>query len=378
MEAIATRYSLLPRSLPVSGTRKAEIAAAAAAIPFPLPSAPASSSLRDFSFPSKNPKSPRLPCSSSNLQESKPSTDLGLLLEVEGVLADIHRFGNRQSFNVAFQKLGLDCANWTEPVYADLMRIIQIIFSRKAGGDEDRMLVLFFNRIGWPTSLPTSEKESFMKNVIREKRKALEEIVTSSNLPLRPGVENFIDDALSEGVPVMMLIAYSRNGDKISRSIIDKLGHDRISKIKIIGKEEVEGSFYGQLVLGKGVSSTLDEQLVKEAQKAVSMEKQRIAEEVAAILKLTVDIDTSPSENFEKIVATLRAGAEYAGLPAQNCVLIAGSQSSILGAERVGMPCVVLRSSLTARAEFRQAKAVMDGFGGADLTISRLRHKKWS
>ncbi|XP_008806687.1 CBBY-like protein isoform X8 [Phoenix dactylifera] len=366
MEAIATRYSLLPRSLPVSGTRKAEIAAAAAAIPFPLPSAPASSSLRDFSFPSKNPKSPRLPCSSSNLQESKPSTDLGLLLEVEGVLADIHRFGNRQSFN----KLGLDCANWTEPVYADLMR--------KAGGDEDRMLVLFFNRIGWPTSLPTSEKESFMKNVIREKRKALEEIVTSSNLPLRPGVENFIDDALSEGVPVMMLIAYSRNGDKISRSIIDKLGHDRISKIKIIGKEEVEGSFYGQLVLGKGVSSTLDEQLVKEAQKAVSMEKQRIAEEVAAILKLTVDIDTSPSENFEKIVATLRAGAEYAGLPAQNCVLIAGSQSSILGAERVGMPCVVLRSSLTARAEFRQAKAVMDGFGGADLTISRLRHKKWS
>jgi len=52
------------------------------------------------------------------------------------------------------------------------------------------------------------------------------------------------------------------------RSVVEKLGHDRISKVKIVGKEEVEGSLYGQLVLGKGVSSSLDEQLAKEARKA--------------------------------------------------------------------------------------------------------------
>ena len=34
--------------------------------------------------------------------------------------------------------------------------------------------------------------------------------------------------------------------------------------------------------------------------------------------------------------------------------------------------------SLTSRAEFHSAKAIMDGFGGADLTISKLRQKKWS
>lgn len=31
--------------------------------------------------------------------------------------------------------------------------------------------------------------------------------------------------------------------------------------------------------------------------------------------------------------------------------------------------------SSTSRAEFPSAKAVMDGFGGADLTISKLRQK---
>lgn len=239
------------------------------------------------------------------------------------------------------------------------------------------MLLLFFNRIGWPTSLPTNEKESFMKSVLREKLKALEVFSASDSLPLRPGVEQFIDDALNEGVPVAILTTYGRNGEKTSRSIIEKLGQERTSKIHIVGKEEVERSLYGQLVLGEGVASSLDEQLVKEAQKAASAEKQRIAEEVASILKLSVDINAA-SKSSEKIIVTLRAGSEYVGRDVQNCVLVAGSQSGVLAAERIGMPCIVVRSSLTARAEFHSAKAVMDGFGGTDLTISKLLSKKWS
>ncbi|KAF5935953.1 hypothetical protein HYC85_027082 [Camellia sinensis] len=69
---------------------------------------------------------------------------------------------------------------------------------------------------------------------------------------------------------------------------------------------------------------------------------------------------------------------DYAGLPLYNCVLVAGSQSGVSGAERINMPCIVLRNSLTSRAEFPSASAIMDGFGGADLTISRLRNKRWS
>lgn len=52
------------------------------------------------------------------------------------------------------------------------------------------------------------------------------------------------------------------------RLIAEKLGIDRISKTKIVGDDEVKQSFYGQLVFGKGVSSSLDEQLAKEVSKA--------------------------------------------------------------------------------------------------------------
>lgn len=54
------------------------------------------------------------------------------------------------------------------------------------------------------------------------------------------------------------------------RFIADKLGPERISKVKIVGNEEVEQSSYGQIILGigKGLLSGVDEQLAKEAIKA--------------------------------------------------------------------------------------------------------------
>ncbi|CAI9299131.1 unnamed protein product [Lactuca saligna] len=310
---------------------------------------------------------------SSGIGSDDPSNStrqLAVLLEVEGVLMDVYRMGNREAFNLAFKKLGLDCANWTEPIYLDLVR--------KSFGGEEEMLTLYFNKIGWPTSLPTNEKGSFMKSVLREKQKALEDLVMSKSLPLRPGAEDFIDDAHKEGVPVVVLAAYSKSGENIAKPIIERLGKDRMSKIKVVGKMEVEESFYGQLVLGKGVSSSLDEKLINEARKAAAIEKQKIAKEVASALKLSVDIDTTSSESVKKIVAALRAGAEYAEVGVPDCVLVAGSLPGVTAAEQIGMPCVVLRSRLTSRAEFPSADAILDSFGAPDLTISRLRQLRAS
>lgn len=112
---------------------------------------------------------------------------------------------------------------------------------------------------------------------------------------------------------------------------MEKLGTDRMSKTKIIGDNEVKQSFYGQLVSGKGVSSGLDEQLAKEVSKAgkrlsftcflpcfkvssvrficfvesASAEKQRIAEAVASMLKLKVELNTTSSERYTFCVLLL-------------------------------------------------------------------------
>ncbi|XP_058752542.1 CBBY-like protein isoform X1 [Vicia villosa] len=320
-----------------------------------------------FHFPGKSPRHTTAVIAASSADDSgTTSQDLAVLLEVDGVLVDAYRVGNRIAFNKAFEKLGLDCASWNEPVYSDLLR--------RSIGDEEKMLFLYFNRIGWPSSLPTNEKGLFTKSVLLEKEKALEEFVTSKSLPLRPGVEQFIDDAYNEGIPVVVLTAYTKSGDNIARTILEKLGNDRSNKVTVVGIKEAEQSLYGQLISGKVIAHGLDEELAKEARRAASAEKQRLAKEVASMLNLSVAIDTGLSESLDKIVTALHAGAECARLPISNCVLVAGSQSGAAGAERAGMPCVVLRSSLTSKAEFPLAIATMDGFGGGDLTISKLRN----
>lgn len=91
------------------------------------------------------------------------------------------------SLLAAFQELGLDCANWTEPVYADLLRCYSshllrlncegwwwtkwmgqmdkgcewftccllccLVCHRQAGGIEEAMLTTFFDRVCSPVSI---------------------------------------------------------------------------------------------------------------------------------------------------------------------------------------------------------------------------------
>ncbi|XP_059069887.1 CBBY-like protein isoform X6 [Cryptomeria japonica] len=206
---------------------------------------------------------------------------IAILLEVEGVIADVGFSGNYHAFNVAFQKLGLNYASWTRPVYMNLLR--------KAGGDDKRMLFLFFDRIGWPTSYPTNEKESFLKNLLREK--------------------------------IMLDPAAYRCGQELRSLWMMHL------------RNKYRSLYYLHTV---GMEKKL----------LVAGEKQRVAEEVASMLNLSVEIDTTPDEMLKKIIASLRAGAEYTDIPLQNCILLSGCQAGVCAAQRIGMPCIVIRSRI--------------------------------
>lgn len=43
-------------------------------------------------------------------------------------------------------------------------------------------------------------------------------------------------------------------------------------------------------------------------------------------------------------IAALRAGAEIAGVPVRNCILLAGGNNGIEAAQRISMPCVAVKS----------------------------------
>ncbi|GAQ90108.1 hypothetical protein KFL_006010040 [Klebsormidium nitens] len=286
--------------------------------------------------------------------------NMAVVFEIEGVLTDIHRRANREAYNLSFKDLDLDCANWTEPVYKDLYRSV--------GGDEERMLQVFFDRIGWPLAVPTSERKTFTRKCLEIKKKHLESFIEAGRLPLRPGVAEFVQEAASEGVALVILGVSSRIGYDATRKLVEGLG----DAVRVLSDEDVRASTYAQVAAGEGALAGIDNMLARQLAEAVNAEKQRLAEMVAEKLKLTVDLDTGGKS--EEALLALRAAAELAGTPVGRCVLLAGSHVGVQAAARISMPCVVVKSSYTAGAEFPGALATYGDYGmGSGVTLAKLR-----
>ncbi|KAJ7187703.1 hypothetical protein O6H91_Y533900 [Diphasiastrum complanatum] len=74
----------------------------------------------------------------------------------------------------------------------------------------------------------------------------------------------------------------------------------------------------------------------------------------------------------KEAIMLLRAGAEASKAAFHRCILLAGGDTGVQAASRIGMPCIVVRSSVTARAEFPAARGALDGFGAGAITLARL------
>ncbi|CAI5502641.1 unnamed protein product [Closterium sp. Naga37s-1] len=242
---------------------------------------------------------------------------------------------------------------------------------RKCAGNFELLLSTHFNASAWPIpSLDAQAKQALLQRLLNLKAQALSRALQQGSVPLRPGLVDFLQDAVTGGVHVAVLAGLARSGEETARGVLRGMPAALRQRVHVVGEQEARESAFGQVVLGGGALAGVDEALAAHMAQAVLVEKRRIAEEVARTLKLTVDLDI-PSESQEG-VAMLRAAAEVVGVPAAACVVLAGCQGTVQMAGRVGMTACVVRSSMTSGAEFRGVRAVFDGFGPGALTLPRL------
>ncbi|CAI5478079.1 unnamed protein product [Closterium sp. Yama58-4] len=288
---------------------------------------------------------------------------VALLVDVEGVMVDLHRNGHMEALNSALSSLAFDAHRLSPSRYRDL--------HRKCAGNFELLLSTHFNASAWPIpSLDAQAKQALLQRLLNLKAQALSRALQQGSVPLRPGLVDFLQDAVTSGVHVAVLAGLARSGEETGRGVLRGMPAALQQQVQVVGEREARESAFGQVVLGGGASAGVDEALAAQMAQAVLVEKRRIAEEVARTLKLTVDLDI-PSESQEG-VAMLRAAAEVVGVPAAACVVLAGCQGTVQMAGRVGMTACVVRSSMTSGAEFRGVRAVFDGFGPGALTLPRL------
>ncbi len=229
-----------------------------------------------------------------------------LIFDCDGVLVDTERDGHRVAFNRALAAKGLD-VEWDVPLYGELLKI--------AGGKE--RMRHYFDRQGYPAEV--ADKDAFIKKLHKLKTDLYMRIIESGELPLRPGVNRLVDEAIADG---MTLAVCSTSNERAVNLVVEKmLGPRRKAKFSLI--------LAGDVVSNK-----------KPDPEIYNLAKQRL------------------------------------GLAADECVVIEDSRNGLLAAKAAGMYCLVTTNGYTAEEDFSEADIVFPELGdepNVHVTLQDLR-----
>ncbi|EEE59363.1 hypothetical protein OsJ_11458 [Oryza sativa Japonica Group] len=156
------------------------------------------------------------------------SLPAALLFDCDGVLVDTEKDGHRISFNETFAERELG-VSWDVELYGELLKI---------GGGKERMTA-YFSKMGWPAKAPKTddERKEFIASLHKRKTELFMALIEKKLLPLRPGVQRLIDEALGKGVKVA--VCSTSNEKAVSAIVSCLLGPDRAEKITIFAGDVV-------------------------------------------------------------------------------------------------------------------------------------------
>ncbi|XP_020578409.1 haloacid dehalogenase-like hydrolase domain-containing protein At3g48420 isoform X2 [Phalaenopsis equestris] len=235
-------------------------------------------------------------CAASSFSSFSPSSlPAALLFDCDGVLVDTEKDGHRISFNETFDE-GLR-VTWDVKLYGKLLKI---------GGGKERMTA-YFNQTGWPEKAPKTEEEriAFVASLHKRKTELFMALIEKKLLPLRPGVERLIDDALTKGVKVA--VCSTSNEKAVSAIVSFLLGPERADKITI---------FAGDVV---------------------------------------------PRKKPDPAIYLLAANT-FCVEPSR-CVVVEDSAIGLAAVKAAGMKCIITKSGYTAEEDFADADAIFDCIG---------------
>ncbi|CAN5356380.1 HAD family hydrolase [soil metagenome] len=211
-----------------------------------------------------------------------------LIFDCDGVLVDTERDGHRVAFNRGFAELGLD-TDWPVERYAELLTT--------AGGKE--RMIRHFEEKGWPASV--TDRDGAIKTLHKRKTEIFMELIETGGLPLRPGVERLVDEAIAAGIK---LAVCSTSNERAVTAVVEiMLGKDRARHIAI---------FAGDIV---------------------------------------------PKKKPHPAIYTL--AAQKLSLDPARCVVVEDSNNGLRAAKAAGMNCIVTVSSYTADEDFSEADLVV-------------------
>jgi HAD superfamily hydrolase (TIGR01509 family) len=222
-----------------------------------------------------------------------------LIFDCDGVLVDTELDGHRVSFNQAFKQAGLQ-TEWDAERYGELLTT--------AGGKERTRR--HFDETGWPPGF--EDRDALIAQLHKLKTTIFMDLISSGKLPLRPGVQRLVDEAIAADVTIAVC---STSNERAVQAVVDvMLGAERSAKISV---------FAGDVVAAK-----------------------KPAPDVYNLAAKTLSLNPA------------------------HCMVIEDSNNGLRAAHAAGMHCIVTKSTYTVDEDFTLADRVVNDLDdGVDLTL---------
>jgi len=118
------------------------------------------------------------------------------------------------------KQTNMNSTSWAPALYSDLIRT--------GDGTGEGIVAVYFNTVGWPTMLATTDRQAFARRVHELKRKHLRLLAEAGEIPLRKGVIDLVDEALGAGARVGMLAGtQSAPEDLLGQAALRAFGRER-------------------------------------------------------------------------------------------------------------------------------------------------------
>lgn len=148
-----------------------------------------------------------------------------LLFDVDGTLADTERDGHRPAFNLAFKKAGLDW-HWDAELYGKLLAV--------TGGKE--RIKFYLEKFNTNFKKP-ADFDEFVKGLHASKTEFYKQLMAEGKIPLRPGVENLINEARK--AKMRMAIVTTTTPANVTALLTNTLGPDSESWFEVIAAGDI-------------------------------------------------------------------------------------------------------------------------------------------
>ncbi len=224
-----------------------------------------------------------------------------LIFDCDGVLGDTEPDGHLVAFNQMWTKLGVPW-QWSKQQYGEKLKI---------GGGKERMASLFHDAdFRAKVAVPESEEErkALVAAWHKEKTEIYQQIITSGQIPPRPGIKRISQEALDAG---WKLAVASTSAQAAVESVLRHAVGDELAKHFLV-----------------------------------------MAGDIVPRKKPAPDIYNITLERLQ--------------LPPHACVAVEDSRNGMLAAYAAGIPVIVTISEYTKAEDFSEAELVVDSLGEPD------------